>query len=58
MPILPSAHSLRRVVCPLVWCLMLVASPAAHAQQAQSDSLPQLDARKPWPYRLEKGARL
>jgi len=48
MPISHSAHSLRRIVCPLVGCLMLVASPAAHAQQAQSDSLPQLDARKPF----------
>ena len=48
MPISQSAHSLRRIVCPLVGCLMLVATSAAGAQQAQADSSTALDAPKPF----------
>jgi cell wall-associated NlpC family hydrolase len=48
MPIFPSAHSLRRVVCPLAGCLMLVTTSAAGAQQALADSAAPTDARKPF----------
>jgi cell wall-associated NlpC family hydrolase len=39
---------LRRIACPLAGCLMLVATSAASAQQAQTDSAPAPDARKPF----------